>query len=596
MPVTTSNAKQTMRYFWRHAWTYKWLVIGIFVMVPISMLTLWFIPTLIVSYILQHLSSGSYVHGHLWGSFGWPLFWYTLSSLASGMLLWRFAVFLVWSLEICVMRDIAREIFDHYMTLSANFHANRFGGSLVSQANKLAGAYVRFADTTIFNFYGLLISFGFAAAILWPRVPVVSILFVVFSIAFMLLSVRVHRHVRVLNAKESSAQTKQTGYLADAVTNVMAVKSFAGGLHERKRFAEVTDKTARTTYSLMGASMKRDAFFAFNTIMLSSVCLVLALAGVVLYGANIGTAFLIISYTGVISRNLWEFSQQTLRNYNRTFGDAQEMIEILAIQPEVKDPAHPETAHITKGGIEFRNMDFTHPDSRESETLFTDLCLTVQSGEKIGLVGPSGSGKTTLTKLLLRFSDIDGGEILIDGQNIAHITQDDLRRHIAYVPQEPLLFHRSIRENIAYGNPEASEAEIMEAAHKAYAHEFIETLPKGYGTLVGERGVKLSGGQRQRIVIARAILKNAPILVLDEATSALDSESEKVIQAALWKLMEQRTAIVIAHRLSTIQKMDRIIVLDHGTITEEGTHQQLLQLGGTYAKLWGHQSGGFIKE
>jgi ATP-binding cassette subfamily B protein len=241
-------------------------------------------------------------------------------------------------------------------------------------------------------------------------------------------------------------------------------------------------------------------------------------------------------------------------------------------------------------------MDFTHPDSGKDDSLFSKLNLHIKAGEKIGLVGHSGSGKTTLTKLLLRFNDIDSGEILIDGQNVAAITQEDLRRHVAYIPQEPLLFHRSIRENIAYGKPEASDEEIEEAAKKAYATEFIDKLPAGYNTLVGERGVKLSGGQRQRIVIARAILKDAPILVLDEATSALDSESEKYIQAALMELMKKRTAIVIAHRLSTIQKMDRIIVLDHGTIVEEGSHKDLIKQNGTYAKLWAHQSGGFIEE
>jgi len=222
--------------------------------------------------------------------------------------------------------------------------------------------------------------------------------------------------------------------------------------------------------------------------------------------------------------------------------------------------------------------------------------LTIAPGEMVGIVGPSGSGKSTLTRLLLRFSDIDGGAIMIDGQNIAQITQDDLRRFIAYVPQEPLLFHRSIRENIAYGSPKATEKEIVAAARKANAAEFIDHLPDGYDTMVGERGVKLSGGQRQRIAIARAILKNAPILVLDEATSALDSESEILIQEALQKLMQNRTTIVIAHRLSTIQKMDRIVVLADGAIVEQGPHQKLIARKGVYAQMWGHQSGGFIEE
>ncbi len=237
-----------------------------------------------------------------------------------------------------------------------------------------------------------------------------------------------------------------------------------------------------------------------------------------------------------------------------------------------------------------------HDGGSKQDARIQDLKRRIKPGEKVGLVGHSGSGKTTLTRILLRFSDIQDGEITIDGQNISHISQDDLRRSISYVPQEPLLFHRSIKENITYGRPDASEEAMRVIARKAHADDFIDKLPKKYETLVGERGVKLSGGQRQRIAIARAMLKNAPILVLDEATSALDSESEALIQDALWKLMEGRTAIVIAHRLSTIQRMDRIVVLDNGRIVEQGSHKELIRQNGTYAQLWIRQSGGFIEE
>jgi ATP-binding cassette subfamily B protein len=271
------------------------------------------------------------------------------------------------------------------------------------------------------------------------------------------------------------------------------------------------------------------------------------------------------------------------------------MISMLEEPAELTDPEHPEPVRIQRGDIHFNAAVFRHDGA--DDPIFSGLDLHIKPGEKVGLVGHSGSGKTTLTRLLLRFSDIQGGTITIDGQDITAISQDDLRRHIAYVPQEPLLFHRSVHDNIAYGQARASRQAVESAAKMASAHEFIVSLPQGYDTLVGERGVKLSGGQRQRIAIARAMLKNAPILVLDEATSALDSESEVLIQAALWKLMEGRSAIVIAHRLSTIQKMDRIIVLDKGVIVEEGSHKQLIgRQGGTYAKLWAHQSGGFIED
>jgi ATP-binding cassette subfamily B protein len=301
-----------------------------------------------------------------------------------------------------------------------------------------------------------------------------------------------------------------------------------------------------------------------------------------------------LSYTSSIVGQLFTFSNNVLRNYNRSISDASDMAEILQQEAEVQDPAEPEPLRMNKGAVTFQNVTFTHQGS--DDALFAKLDLQIKPGEKVGLIGHSGSGKTTFTRLLLRFSDIDSGEILIDGQNIAHVTQDDLRSAIAYVPQEPLLFHRTIQENIAYGRPGASKAAVLKAARRANADEFITSLPQGYDTLVGERGVKLSGGQRQRVAIARAILKDAPILVLDEATSALDSESEKLIQAALWNLMQGRTAIAIAHRLSTVQRMDRIIVMDDGAITEQGTHAELLQKKGTYAKLWAHQSGGFLEE
>jgi len=319
----------------------------------------------------------------------------------------------------------------------------------------------------------------------------------------------------------------------------------------------------------------------------------MAVVSSMVFNVNIATVFLILSYTGTIANNLFQFSNNSLRNYNRSFGDAADMVSILQQKPDIQDPDQPETPRISRGAIKFNNVTFTHAD--QDDALFNGLSASIKAGEKVGLVGYSGSGKTTFTRLLLRFNDINGGTITIDGQDISKLTQENLRRYITYVPQEPILFHRTLKENIGYGNPEASQQEIEAIAKLAHAHEFITALPHGYETLVGERGVKLSGGQRQRIAIARAMLKTAPILVLDEATSSLDSEGEALVQDALWKLMRGRTAIVVAHRLSTIQKMDRIIVLDDGAIVEQGSHKELLDQNGIYAKLWAHQSGGFIE-
>lgn len=591
------NNLTTVKYFWRHAARYPRLLWGMLLTMPIAVLTSRFLPAFITAGILDRLSRGDYIEGDILGSFGWPLFWAISIAAVGGIFIWRIVAYCNWKLEGYVQRDIAQECFDHLLKLDANFHANHFSGSMVSHTNKLIGAYVRITDTSVFQVGTLLSGLAFTSMLLVGRAPLFVALLLAFALLYMACSVLITRKVRDLTSKHAASDTKQTGYLADSVTNVMAVKSFSAGKLESMRFFTSAEATRLAQVEVMKASLKRE--FAFTSIgsTINALALFSAVIGIVVFQANLATVFLILTYTSHILVQLWDFSTQVLRSYNRGFGDAQGMIgEVLSVKPTVNDPEQPEKSKIKQGRIEFKQMRFTHPESSQNETLFTDLNLAVAAGEKIGLVGHSGSGKSTLTKLLLRFNDVDGGKITIDGQNIAHITQDDLRRAIAYVPQEPLLFHRSIRENIAFGNPKASDAAIRAAATKAHAAEFIDKLPKGYDTVVGERGVKLSGGQRQRIAIARAILKDAPILMLDEATSALDSESEKLIQTALRELMKNHTAIVIAHRLSTIQKMDRIIVLDDGKIVEQGTHKQLLAKKGAYAKLWQHQSGGFIEE
>jgi ATP-binding cassette subfamily B protein len=272
--------------------------------------------------------------------------------------------------------------------------------------------------------------------------------------------------------------------------------------------------------------------------------------------------------------------------------DMQEVINIFDTPVDIVDPKGPERLKIGQGHVVFKNVSFSYKDGN---LILQNFNLDIAPGERIGLVGHSGAGKSTITKLLLRFVDITAGSIVIDGQNIKNITQNDLRSVVSYVPQESILFHRTIRENIAYGRPEATDEEIEDVAKKSFAHDFIIRFPKGYDTLVGERGIKLSGGERQRIAIARAMLKNSPILVLDEATSSLDSVSEKYIQDGFEELMKGKTTIVIAHRLSTISKMDKIVVLENGNIVEIGSHKELLEQGGVYAGLWNHQSGGFLE-
>ena len=291
----------------------------------------------------------------------------------------------------------------------------------------------------------------------------------------------------------------------------------------------------------------------------------------------------------------FNYINSMMQRVNRAMGDAAEMTRALDEPRLVEDVRDARELRVTEGAIDFEGLSFRYVDAAEGDYVFEGLDLRVPAGQRVGLVGRSGSGKTTLTKLLLRLSDVQEGRVLVDGQDISRCTQQSLRRQIAYVPQEALLFHRSIRENIAYGRPDATEEEIREAARLANALEFIDRLPAGMDTMVGERGVKLSGGQRQRVAIARAMLADCPILVLDEATSALDSESEAAVQGALENLMRGRTSIVVAHRLSTVAALDRIVVLEGGRVVEDGTHAELSRAGGTYESLWDRQTGAFLE-
>lgn len=588
-----STSIVTIRLFWHHATRYKRFLVPLILSIPIVVVLMNFVEPYIISLVLEKISTNAYDSQNIWASFKPYIVAYAFAVLASGVAGWRLNIWLIWNLEMNVIRDMSQRIFDHLINMSPAFHSNRFAGSLVSQANKLTGAYVRFADATIFNLYTLVVSMIAAIVILAPRVPIYAVVLLTLSVVYIVGAIFFSRPVRDANMQEAQAQSQQTGTLADTVTNIMAVKSFSTSDFEKDRYAAVVANTRAKGLKSMRATTIRETYASSITSTINIAALLIAVAGANVFKTNVATLFLIVTYTSNIGMRLWEF-QNVLRQYNRALGDAADMVTILQIEPSIKDPEHPEESRIIRGSINLRDVTFTHDENNKA--LFNKLNLRIKPGEKVGLVGHSGSGKTTLTRLLLRFSDIDSGTIEIDGQDITKITQDELRKHIAYVPQEPLLFHRSLAENIAYGSPDSSQREIRAIAKLAHADNFINDLPQGYDTLVGERGVKLSGGQRQRVAIARAMLKNAPILILDEATSALDSESEDLIQDALWTLMENRTAIVIAHRLSTIQRMDRIIVLENGKIIEQGSHRELIKHGRVYADLWDRQSGGFIED
>lgn len=588
-----STNKQTLQIFWRFTKQRKlYFAIGTLGAV-LGTLTMDVLPPLVISFAFDKLQStidsGTSLSiapflPYLYGYFG---------LMIGAVIIWRTQVWFVWKYEILVIEKLAMYIFNHLQNMGSRFHANRFGGSLVSQTNKFLGAFERVIDEFTWSVTTGITAYISSLIILALLAPQYAVVFFILSAFYLRIMYWRNKITLPQDRKLATSESDRTAKIADMITNVSAVNAFAAEKHETKLFENQAKETTGQYWKLLHKVMINDSLSHTITSIINMSAFAVGILAITTFDAEAGVLFLTVSYTMSLGRRLWE-SNRVMRNFNRSFGDATDMTEILSLEPEIKDPKNPEQFDIRRGSIEFNGVNFTHPEA--DGPLFENFDLKIKQGEKIGLVGHSGSGKTSLTKLLLRFSDIQDGSISIDGQDITKITQHDLRSHIAYVPQEPLLFHRSLAENIAYGNPDATQQEIEGVAKLAHAHEFIEKLPEKYATLVGERGVKLSGGQRQRVAIARAMLKNAPILLLDEATSALDSESEVLIQDALWKLMQNRTAIVIAHRLSTIQKMDRIIVLDEGEIVEQGSHKELLRKDGVYAKLWSHQSGGFIED
>ena len=585
------NSKEIFRLFWKTSELYKHRRnLAIFFAMLTLVVTI-FVGPLIIAQLLSIIQ-----HNQLHDSKNlWTLIaLYSVSGLWSSVIGWRLVLYLVWTFETAMQRDLYAQCFSKLTNQTLFFHSNKFGGSLVSQTNKLVGAVESFWDTIIWSVLPLVVSLVGSIIVLSTLLWQYALFLLIFSIVFSIVVYYGSKPMAKLTKKEAKASNKLNGQLADVISNVLAVKSSGAEATEQKFFAKTVSSWRNSSLDVMRGFLKVSTIYSSINMVIKIGAIAFAVYAAQNDLVSVASVYLIITYTGSVAHELWNMNG-IMRNYNRIIGNANDMVEILQTPTTLIDKSDSKLK-VTNGEISMDKITFTH-DEGQGDTLFHDFSLDIKPGEKIGLVGASGSGKTTLTKLLLRFADIDSGKITIDGQDISEVTQASLRAKIAYVPQEPLLFHRSVRENIAYGRPDATDAEIEEAAKKAGAYDFIVGLKDGFDTMVGERGIKLSGGQRQRVAIARAILKDAPILVLDEATSALDSESEALIQKSLETLMKNRTSIVIAHRLSTIAKLDRIIVLKNGKIVENGSHDELInKKRGVYAKLWARQSGGFIEE
>ena len=510
----------------------------------------------------------------------------------AGEFAWRLAILLMTRMEIRGMESLYIEAMDELLAKDLAFFHDNFAGSLTKRALGYARRFEDVFDVLCFSVSANLIPLAFAAVVLWSYSPLlILVLLGLMGATLAIVLPLIRRRQRLVDDREAASNVL-AGHVADSIANAETVRAFAREPDEaRIHTRNVLDLGMKTMRSWDYQNLRVDTITAPMHVLTNTLGLILALATSRGTGVSGEAVFITFSYYTTATRVMWEFNR-IYRNLETALTDAAQFTELLLDSPSVVDAPQPQAFAPRDLSVELRDVTFAY--APDQPPLFRQFTLRVDPGKKVGLVGRSGGGKTTITRLLLRFADVQAGAILVGGQPVNEVPQSALRALIGYVPQDPSMFHRSIADNIRVGRTGASDAEVRRAAEMAHAAEFIEGLPAGYETLVGERGVKLSGGQRQRIAIARAILKDAPVLILDEATSSLDSESEALIQDALWNLMIGRTAIVIAHRLSTVRRMDRLVVIDGGRTLEEGTHDELLQTGGLYASLWSHQSGGFL--
>ena len=523
-PLKRSTIRRTLHWFW---WVTKKKPFATFMAVFTSIAytaLLNYANTWVMGLIVDRVSADPVPAAQVWEVFA-PYVIALLVVNAVGQTCSKLQDWSVMQLEMNGNYHLARLCFDTLSNQSMTFHTSRFGGSLVSQTSRFMSGYVGLVDVVVYSLIPTVASIVCTIVLLWPASPLFVCVLFAMLVVYVVVAYTMYQRILPLSAATSAAQNKLSGVLSDAVTNILAVKTYGREDFERGLFDEADREAMAKERISMNATMRRGAMTSTLITFIMFVTSIFVVGGNAWYGISAGTLVMMFTYTYNLSMR-FNYINSMMQRMNRAVGEAAAMTKILDEPRLVEDaPGAPELV-VSEGEVRFEGIRFRYDDAAEGDYVFDGLTLHVPAGQRVGLVGRSGSGKTTLTKLLLRLSDVQEGRVLVDGQDVSACTQQSLRRQVAYVPQEALLFHRSIRENIAYGRPDATDEQIRAAAAQANALEFIDRLPAGLDTMVGERGVKLSGGQRQRVAIARAILADCPILVLDEATSALDSESE----------------------------------------------------------------------
>ncbi len=588
-----------LRYYGRELARLRWLTAPAMLMPAIGNIGINYIAPLVVAKLVGRIADDSAAGIGLGAALPYVLGFAGVLLLSEGA--WRLGLHCLNRVDALGIERLYIVGMEELFAKDAAFFHDNFAGSLTKRVLSFASRFEEFVDALTFSVVGRFVPLLFGSVVLWRYEPLLVVaLLVMIAVTGACVLPLVRRRQALVDRREE-AIARVSGHVSDSLMNMDTVRAFAAEEREAAEHrSRVAHSRALTLRSWDYGNLRIDTVVAPMSVVTNALGLLIAVtiagSGSPGGGGGHGVEAVVVAFTyfSNATRIMFEFNQ-IYRRLESSMTEAAQFTQLLLTPATVLEPQSPEPVPEPDraGEVCFEKVDFAHAGA---EPLFAGLDLDVPSGAKIGLVGRSGGGKTTLTRLLLRMTDVDAGRILIGGRDISRLRQRDLRGLMAYVPQDPAMFHRTLRENIAFARPGATEAEIRRAAEAAHVTEFADALPEGLDTMVGERGVKLSGGQRQRVALARAILRDAPILLLDEATSALDSESEILVQEALWRLMEGRTALVVAHRLSTVAHMDRLVVLDRGRIVEQGTHHELLAREGTYAKLWQHQSGGFLDE